>query len=224
MKVLGRGWQYTTYDIGNNRVLKKGHSGLLTLLIILRDCFPYLRHPVWTIPREFFNCRKSTRDSITKISNNSLEPWMLGNPRILSSDTYEQDKVTPLARYFRNVSVEDGENIIDAFVAFNTNLIRNSIIDKNFDIANNFGLDSAERIILMDLGELYTAAEEIDAQIQKRIWRAPYVMNCLPTELRPYFVEKMDEAFAPKPEPITQEQEEVTLEHPVVLPLPGFDD
>ena len=195
MKVLGRGWQYTVYDLGNGRVLKKYNSLLTAYMIMLRDCFPYVRDPIWKLPSYYCGCRETALSSIKKISDNSLEVWMLANPKVLNDFDYEQDRVIPIHDYFQQASSEDGEKIIDSFVDFNKLLVANLLIDKSFNITKNFGIDKLGRVVLIDLGELYSSKAGIEQQIKKRIWHSLYVIKPIPTKLRPYFLAKMDDAL-----------------------------
>ena len=96
MKTLGRGWQYTVYDLKNRRVLKRLNSPFATYSVMLRDSFPYIHHPLWNMPRLYEDAKKAAISSIQKIKHNTLEPWMLANPAVLSDSSYEQDKVIPL--------------------------------------------------------------------------------------------------------------------------------
>ncbi|MFA6514787.1 MAG: hypothetical protein WCT42_00790 [Candidatus Paceibacterota bacterium] len=50
MKKIGQGWQYTTYDLGNGRVLKKFHSWSKAYFVMLRDIFPFNKDSSFKIP------------------------------------------------------------------------------------------------------------------------------------------------------------------------------
>jgi hypothetical protein len=197
MKLLGRGWQYSTYDIGNGRVLKKYHSVISGHIQMFKECFPFRDDPIWKLPGFYKGCRETALDSIKKISNGScLESWILGNPRILNTLDYEQDRLLPLHEHFETVDTETGKKTIDAFVVLSKLLVEKKLIDKSFNIAKNFALDSSGRVVLMDLGELYSSDAAIQKQINKRAWAANYVVKPLPEPLKEYFVKSMDTAFA----------------------------
>jgi hypothetical protein len=195
MKVIGRGWQYTTYDIGNARVLKKFNTRFTAYLMMLHDSFPYVRHPFWKFHKYYKRCRQEAAGSIQKILHTTLEGRVLGNPRVLNELDYEQDKVTPLRRCLKSATLEEAKKIIDAFVEFNKTLIGHSLIDRNFLITDNFATSADGNIILVDLGELYSDPKVIRDHIAKRPWTVPDVLNSLPKNFRNYFVEKMDFAF-----------------------------
>jgi hypothetical protein len=195
MKLIGRGWQYGVYDIGNGRVLKKCNTILNSYLVMFRDCFPYIKHPVWKFSGYHAECKKSAINSINAISKNSLDSWMFGNPKINSYYEYEQDYLTPLWVYLKSVNEYEGKKMIDQFAKFSTLLLQNSLIEKNFNMAENFGLNGAGEVVLMDLGEIYSTKKEIEKQIQKRVWSAPTILTKVPVYLREYFVVTMDELF-----------------------------
>lgn len=192
MKKIGRGWQYTTYDLGNDRVLKKYNSKIIGYIHMFKICFPFTTDPIWKLPGYYRGCKETALDSIKKIQNPVLDPWMMGNPKILNSLDYEQDKVIPLHEALSLYDDKQGKEIVDLFVEFNKALIQRSIIDKSFNITQNFALDRSGRVILMDLGELYSSKVAIEKQINNRAWAKHYVVNPLPINLRDYFVQRMD--------------------------------
>ena len=55
---------------------------------------------------------------------------------------------------------------------------------ESFNIAKNFALDAQGRIILMDLGELYSSEAAIKKQIQERIWSYPMWLTHCPKRSR----------------------------------------
>lgn len=195
MKIIGRGWQYTTYDVGNGRVFKKYNSLPVAYIIMLRDCFPYKRNKLWKLPGYYKGCKETARDSMNKISNTKVEKWMLGNPKVLNELDYEQDKVIPIHQYFKEVNIAKGKQVIDQFVEFNKLLVGCSFIDKSFNITKNFAIDKNERIILLDLGELFSSEDGIKKQIERKMWQLPYVVNPIPAPLKSYFLESMDNEF-----------------------------
>lgn len=194
MKILGRGWQYTVYDMGKGRVLKKYNTLLSSYLVMLRESFRYIRMPVFRFNRYYIKSRETALLSVKIISESGLEKWMFGNPKIIDGCNYEQDKVVPLLEYFKHANLDDGKMIIDKFVEFNKLLLSNSLIEKNFNI-KNFGINNSGNIMLFDLGEIYSNKEEVQRQIQMRMWVKPDIIDGVSCALREYFIDKMDSAF-----------------------------
>lgn len=196
MKVLGRGWQYTTYDLGNGRVLKRYNSAFVACILIFLNSLYWWKPAPWKLLAYHRDCKSKAHDSMIFVQRNVLESWMIGNPKVLNDLDYEQDKLTPLHKVIRGISTEKGKELIDAFVAFNAELLRRGVIDKSFNITKNFGLDAKDRVVLMDLGELFTAQEAIQKQIRERKWATPYVAQVMRNrELRDYYVAQMDRHF-----------------------------
>jgi hypothetical protein len=198
MEAFGQGWQYTVFDLGNGRVLKQRNSNSTLLRVLLRECFsfPFIHNPFWLLPRQYRDARKNALASIPKITENTLEPWMLGNPVVHPDGSYEQDKVVTMRELLRIASPAEGEQLIDQFVAFNKTLVERHLIDRYFDIGPNFGRDVHGRIVLIDLGELYSDPAAIKKQIDERVWHES--IGKIPEHFRSYFVEAMDAAFASK--------------------------
>jgi len=189
MTYLGRGWQYTTYDLGNGRVRKIYNSKRIGYLIIAKDAFLKF----WEVPKLYARCKEKAEHSMRVIPTLQVESWMMGNPTILNELDYEQDKATPLHRHLQSVDTEIGKKIIDAFVELTTYMRGKGVIDKSFKIDKNFGLDAQGRIILLDLGELYTDERVIAKRIEERPWE--FSAKFIPKALRTYFLKQMQEAF-----------------------------
>lgn len=158
---------------------------------MLRDCFPYTQHAIWKIPGFYRGCRNDAVESIHKLTQLKLEPWMLGNPNFLGELNYEQDKLVPLHQHLKHLDQGAGEEVIDRFVEFIKTLLEYGLIDKGFNITQNFAIDLENRIILMDLGELFSGDRAV-LQITKRAWSAKYVLEGIPENLRGCFLEKME--------------------------------
>lgn len=195
MKKIGRGWQYTVYDIGNNRIKKIFNSKIQVYSVFLRECFPYVSDPFWKWNQSHKSLRDKAEKSLSWIRNAKLDPSLFGNPTILNTTDYEQDLVIPLGEYLESISIEKGKIIIDEFVIFNKFLENNGVIDKSFLIGKNYGINKEGKVILIDIGELFTEKEMIKNQIQLQPWDHPYVINTIPKPLRNYFVEQMNKNF-----------------------------
>lgn len=192
MKLLGRGWQYSVYDLGNGRVLKRYNTRSQAYWVMLKQNFPYISYPIWKFKDYHAGCKNTALDSIKKIQQTTMRLELFGNPKILNELDYEQDKVVPLSDYFKSISLEQGKKTIDRFIDFNLLLIKNRLMDKSFLIGKNYGIDAHGNIILTDIGELYSSAERIKQQIEKKPWDIYYVTSTIPKKFREYFVEHMN--------------------------------
>lgn len=195
MKYIGRGWQYTVYDIGNDRVLKKYNSRLQAYWIMLKQNFPYVSYPLWKFHAYHDGCKKTALGSIKKIQDTKINTAIFGNPKILNELDYEQDKATPLHEFFKNLTLAEGERTIDEFVKFNKILLENRLVDKSFLIGKNYAIDREGNMILIDIGELYSTEESIRKQIALKPWDHPYVTSTIPVKFRKYFAQEMNKHF-----------------------------
>ncbi len=195
MKKLGKGWQYTVYDLGNGRVLKRYNTWIDSYLVMLHDAFIHHRLPVINFSYYYREGKRVAMESLKKISVSNIDKSMFGNPTICSNYDYEQDVVEPLAQSFKNGTMSSGRLLIDKFALFNKKLIKNGMIEKNFNIADNFGLNNSGDIIMIDIGEVCTDKNEIQEQLKRRVWSAPDVLKKIPINFQQYFIETMDKSF-----------------------------
>lgn len=198
MKLIGRGWQYSVYDIGGNRVFKRHNTLFESYVEMLKEQLFHLWFPVIGFSKIYKDGKEKASLSLQKIINSSLDQSLFGNPKIIGKFDYEQDFAISLSDYFKNHSLDQSKQKIDSFIEFCLLLYKNSIIEKNFNMANNFGVNNLGKIILIDLGEVCFSTEEIKEQISKRVWLGKDVLNKIPSSLHQYFIQKMNESFEGK--------------------------
>lgn len=196
MKKIGEGWQYSVYDLGNGRVLKKFHSTAKSYWVTLKSVFPFRDDPITMVPSFVRSAKRKALASFETLKKINIPASWLGNPKFLEGLDYEQDLARPLHDIFKNSDTASIKTIIDKFIIFNERLLEHGIIDKSFNITKNFGLDKNGDIILTDIGELFNNPERIKKQFTDRAWDKKYVAGEIKNqEAREYFIKKMDEAF-----------------------------
>ena len=196
MRVLGNGWQYTVYDLGNGRVLKKFHSPLKLYWVILKTIFPFRDDPLWKLVPYARSMKRKALHSKQIIKSGRIPAEMIGNAAFLNNLDFEQDKVQTLQEYFKDKTTEELKFIIDKFIAFNLKLLARGVIDKSFNITKNYGVCSGGEIVLIDIGEIFDDPKRIREQIGIKVWTKHYVAGCIEdVEARAYFVEQMEKNF-----------------------------
>jgi len=197
MKKIGQGWQYTTYDLKNGRVLKKFHSWPKAYIVILKEIFPFQNDSLFEIPAFIKEVKKRADESIELLKRKDIPQEWMANPKFINKYDFEQDKVIPLHDAFKNLSKEESKKIIDLFIEFNLKLLNIGVIDKGFNITKNYGLNDNSQIVLIDIGELFDDKELINKQLKNRGWHKSYVGGCIQDEeVREYFIKEMDKNFA----------------------------
>ncbi len=199
MKKIGEGWQYTVYDLGNGRVLKKFHSTLKSYWIILKTIFPFKNDPLWKIFDYSRGMKITALESFIIMKSKNIPASWMANPEFVNKLDFEQDKVESLAQVFDKSSVEEGKKLVDKFVEFNKKLFSFGIIDKSFNITKNYGIDSKGDVVLIDIGEIFDSKEKIEQQRKERAWAKFYVCDEIKSlDVRDYFLKRMDEEFGLK--------------------------
>ncbi len=196
MRKIGEGWQYSIYDRGDGRVLKKFHSALKAYWVILKTIFPFRDDPIWVLPSFKNSMKRKALASFEILKKKHIPSEWIGNPTFLNELNFEQDKVRPLHKVFENATLDDIKKIVDKFIIFNKNLLNFGVIDKSFNITKNYGLNDKDEIVLLDIGELFDDPKLIERQIKNRAWDKSYVTGCIINdEARTYFIEEMDKNF-----------------------------
>lgn len=196
MKKIGQGWQYTTYDLNNGRVLKKFHSWPKAYFVILREIFPFKNDSFFKIPSFIKEVKDRADDSFELLKRKNIPQEWMANPKFVSKYNFEQDKVIPLHKAFENLNTVEINKIIDLFIEFNLNLLNIGVIDKGFNITKNYGLNNDGQIVLIDIGELFDDKDYINNKIKSRGWEKSYVGGCIKDEeARQYFIKEMDKNF-----------------------------
>ncbi len=196
MKKIGQGWQYSVYDMGNGRVLKKFHSFLRSYWVIVKTIFPFKDDSLMVIPDFSRQMKRKALVSFEILKKRNIPGEFIGNPRFLNTLDFEQDKATPLHDVFDKSKSSEIISIIDRFVIFNKRLLDMGVIDKSFNITKNFGINQKGEIVLIDIGELLDNPEKIRQHCADRVWAKHYVAGCIQDEgARKYFVDEMDKNF-----------------------------
>ncbi len=194
IKKIGKGWQYTVYDIGDNRVRKVFNTKMQSYLIMFTSCFPYIKNPIWKFPKYYRSVKNKAQNSIQFIRQSNFDMSLCAHPLFINELNYEQDKVISLKDFFQNNSLENGKKIIDKFIQFNKKLLSYNVSEESFN-CRNFGIDARGNIVLMDIGELVIDEENIKKQLKEHPWHYSYVIKTIPKKLRIYFLEEMDKHF-----------------------------
>lgn len=196
MKKIGQGWQYTTYDLKNGRVLKKFHSWPKAYWLILKEIFPFKNDSFFEIPSFIKDVKRKADESFEILKRINIPQEWMANPRFINKYDFEQDKVQPLHEVFENLDTNNIKKIIDQFIEFNLKLLNLGVIDKGFNITKNYGIDNEGQIVLIDIGELFDDKELIKKQLIERGWTHSYVGGCIKNkEAQEYFISEMDRNF-----------------------------
>lgn len=196
MRIIGWGWQYTVYDLGNGRVRKVFNSPVLSYLIIFSKIFPFRRQRFWDIPKYIPKLRIKAHHSIEFLKESNLPLSWFSNPLFTENLDYEQDMVTDLQTVLNNSLSKDSKELLDKTAVFCKVLAQNGVIDKFFNVSKNFGVDKNGNIVMIDIGELVTAPDKIQEQIESRPWASEaHSEKITQSNLRRYFIDRMDSLF-----------------------------
>ena len=191
-KIIGKGWQYTVYDLGNGKVYKRFNSKWESFKIIFRDrAFIF-----WKIPALIKEMRDNATKSFEFLETINLNNELLGNFSRVNQLDYKQDKAVPLQNYLKNCTEKEARIIIDKFVILVSTFYRKyHFMDKAMKFGKNFGINSQGDVILIDIGELWFKSNSKKKRICRKIWKSDDSIEDVPDNLRKYYISEMDKIF-----------------------------
>lgn len=198
MKCIGRGFQYSVYDLGK-RVLKKENCSSYKDICVI--CSLICEGNILGIPKKLEALNKSTEESIKNLKkfSKSIDMSLFGNPTFnldQSSNSYEQDKVETIKSYFTKHNLSENKKIIDEYVTLSLSLWKYGVSDTVFNFTINSGVLKKQNklmVVQLDLGELTFSQEEISELIKEKKWLQQHSYRSLKdAELRMYYEKTMD--------------------------------
>lgn len=195
MKKIGKGWQYTVYDLNNGRVRKQSYPTIIQYLYILSDTL----FAKWNIFVEAWKGMHRVR-MMEKVSNEYIktilpifDAKLLGNPVFLD-DGYEQDKVVILDNILKNCTIEVGKKIFDAYVRLIHTTWQYGFADSVFNFTTNNSWDEQSEVAQIDFGELVLNKADVEKDILNKRWLRNASYTFFPNgELKDYYFNLMEQ-------------------------------
>lgn len=197
MNKIGSGVQYNAYDIGNNRI-KKIPTSFFEKVIRFHNIakkYKLYLHPLHNI-KTCVLASKQTKESAENLLNNmaSIDQRLLGNPKINSDYSYEQDKVFIFGEKFNSYDISKQKALIDAYIENILSCFDYGFSDTNFNFMINSGVTEDGEVILIDLGELSWDKEEIRKLVISKNWEKKGSFNKLEDgELKDYLRKELEQ-------------------------------
>ncbi len=192
---VGKGWQYTVYDLGNGRVYKKFNTKLEAYRIMLKDRW----YIFWRLPGYLKKMKKNVKKSFQFLEKNDIDGDLIGNFKRRKGLDYEQDKAVPLKDYCKKLSRDSKKEcraIVDKFIKLVDTLYSDyGCMDKAMKFGKNFGIDNNGQVVLIDIGEIWFEPKSIKKRVKKRTWLNVDNMEGVLKYLREYYIQELDKIF-----------------------------
>jgi hypothetical protein len=205
MKLIGKGWQYRVYDIGNGRVRKIKRTPLDTFCRLffmpkpVKENRKFRFNPVLSY-QEMQRISRESDETIRKLKKilPSIPGHLLGNPIFLRGIDFEQDYATPLIQYFRKHDNQRNRELVTRYIELIVELWKYGCSDDIFNFYANSGFDKNGRVIMIDFGELIFFREEIEKSIKTKKWLTqPFHAFFKDFGLYDHFQKEMDRLITP---------------------------
>ncbi len=193
---IGQGWQFAVFSAGGGRVLKVPLSRRERLWRVLKES----RLSPHQVFKRSSIVESHIRESLSGLAERAhlLDGALLGNPVFLPNCCYEQDCVAAtVGEELYRVELPEQRQIIDRYVDLTLGLLQQGVMTQSFLPAQNCGITTAGKVILIDLGEMIFRRDQFVRRIQEKRWRDQSILRTLTKEIRPYFLQQMDKRLGP---------------------------
>ena len=164
MKEIGKGLQFTVYDLENGRVLKIPNS-IDDMKKILIKWNPSLLINSKDLNEKIDYYLVLTEKSMVGIKNSNINLEILGNPIFLDDNKIEQDKVKMISDCLQG-EIDNQKKVIDEFIILTIESWKNGFSDIVFNLKINSGIDKNGKAILSDFGELTFDKEIVKSRMK----------------------------------------------------------
>lgn len=201
MKLIGKGWQYRIYDIGGGRVRKIKRSPIdsfcrtFFMPKVIKENRKLRFNPVLSY-REMRRISRESDENIKRFKKilPFIFGYLAGNPVFSDGINYEQDYATPLLQYLRKHEDAENKKVITEYAQLVVGLWQYGCSDSVFNFATNSGVDSQNRVIQIDIGELDFEKDIVGEKVRNKKWlsQPSYRFYLSNTALENFFVREMD--------------------------------
>ena len=196
MKLIGKGYWYNVFDLGNERVLKleKGFQQKV------KDSYSIEGKKLFTWLITVFKLltgRKKITESYSYMQKH-VNPALLGQPRFLNGISYEQDKVELLDIALSQASSEEKQKLINLYIQNILNCWRNGFADRVYNFTINNGLTNNGQLILLDFNEVTFSKSKILQCIWSKRWLRAWSFRQIDQKLQEYYQMQMDNLVTQK--------------------------
>lgn len=199
---IGRGWQFSVYDLGNGRVLKKKYSNFERFSLIkekqIKKGKPYSALQILFSILQVNKMARHSNNYVRKLSA-KFNLSFLGNPLFDKSGGYEQDKVLLLENALNGCSLDDGKKLFDQYTSLIHQTWKYGFSDIMFNFLENNGMDRNGKIIQSDFGEITFNKNEVLENIKNKRWlKSNHFIKFPGGELKEYYKFIMEREITPK--------------------------
>ena len=192
--LIGRGAQYSVYDIGDSRVLKVLNS--------LDESIAFFRHreaEEENAVADGTQVRDTAIRSVPHILRLSARyPILsdaLGCPRAAPALGYTQEKVLPLSDVFEKATPEEMCRLIDGFIDCYLLCWQYGVYDYLMNLLGNNGLDANGRVVQIDFGECALRTSTVSDAVFSPDWgfNSHHLGPHVPDDINEYFVRNLNQ-------------------------------
>ena len=190
MKLIGNGYWYNVYDLGNERVLKL-EKGLLQKII---NTYQLEGKKISPWLRALFGLLTGQKKIIAYYNyiRSDVDPTLVGSPKFLDGINYEQDKVEMLGTVIMRSNFIEQKRLIDLYILNIIKCWQNGFSDRVYNFTINNGVDDDGGLILLDFNEVTLKKNEVSKRIRSKRWLRSWSFGQIDIKLQQYYQQQMD--------------------------------
>lgn len=187
---IGKGYWYSVFDIGNDRVRKVEKS----VYQKIRDSYKQEgRDPfVWIQSLFKLLTKRQKISSQYKYIENNVDLSFLGSPKFLKGIDYEQDKTQTFGEMLNHANNVQAKELVDKYIESIRLSWEHGFADSVFNFTENSGVSKGGKVILLDFNEITLSKEDVLHSIKIKRWLKSWSASQINPELQSYYFEQMD--------------------------------
>lgn len=195
MQLIGTGYYYDVYSIGDDRVIKKETSHLHRIKKLLNwrgnDIFSQAKI-IFAYPKQTLSDARTLQAS-RKVA--SLDSEMFGNPEFINNTEYIQDKAVPLEQYFQHHTLHKNKKVFNAYPSLVKKLWLHGYSDTVFNFTINTGVSvKTSELIFFDFNGLSQSEGKVKRCIRDKKWLTQKSLRDMEeSSLKKHIVKVLDE-------------------------------
>ncbi len=171
--MLDKGLQFKVYDLGDK--VKKVPTNKKEIRETLLKWQPSYREKKNKLEKKVEKTIQERENVIEKLKNRKeeIDFSLLGNP-IFKENCIIQNKVKPLGSIIKEMIQKNNyselQNIIDKYIDLIQKCWQNGFSERTYNFTINYGMNSKEKVILIDFGELIFSKDHVAEKIKEERW------------------------------------------------------
>lgn len=185
---IAQGLQFQVYDQGDK--VEKVPTTRPEMLWQIISMQPKSLLAFWTLRKKLSQAYLEREVACNYVRKNLTNSYLLAHPQFQNNRVL-QNKVLPLGKHISDSN--HPQTMIQGIIECILNSWRHGFAEKTYNFTNNYGLDQAGRVVVIDFGEIHLDQEDVKKDIVSKKWERSWsFQKDLPAEVKAYWLKEME--------------------------------